>query len=88
MVAEFDSIADIYDSTREPATDAEISAISDALKGCETVLDVGVGTGRFAKPLSELGFHVTGVDISSSARDILVDVFRINKFFQSPLAPA
>ena len=64
-VAEFDSIADIYDSTREPATDAEISAISDALKGCETVLDVGVGTGRFAKPLSELGFHITGLDISS-----------------------
>ena len=65
VVAEFDSIADMYDSTREPATDAEVSAISDALKGCETVLDVGVGTGRFAKPLSELGFRVTGLDISS-----------------------
>ena len=64
MVTEFDSIADIYDSTREPATVAEISALSDALKGCKTVLDVGVGTGRFAKPLSELGFHIVGVDIS------------------------
>ena len=63
-VTEFDSIADIYDSTREPATDAEINAISDALKGCNAVLDVAVGTGRFAKPLSELGFHITGVDIS------------------------
>jgi len=64
VVAEFDSIADIYDSTRDPATDAEISAISDGLKGCKTVLDVGVGTGRFAKPLFELGFHITGMDIS------------------------
>jgi len=63
-VAEFDSIAEIYDSTREPATDTEINAISDALKGCKTVLDVGVGTGRFAKPLSEHGFHITGMDIS------------------------
>jgi SAM-dependent methyltransferase len=64
VVTEFDSIADIYDSTREPATDAEINALSDALKGCKTVLDVAVGTGRFAKPLSELGFDIIGVDIS------------------------
>ena len=51
VVAEFDSMADIYDSTREPATDAETNLISDAPKGCETILDVGVGTGRFAKYL-------------------------------------
>ena len=62
--AEFDRIADVYDSTREPATDYEVDAMVDALKGCRTVLDVGIGTGRFAKPLRDKGFEVTGVDIS------------------------
>ncbi|MDG6997410.1 MAG: methyltransferase domain-containing protein [Nitrososphaerota archaeon] len=63
-MAEFDSIADEYDSTRRPATQAEINALSRELHGGHTILDVGVGTGRFAKPLSELGFEVVGVDLS------------------------
>lgn len=35
-----------------------------ALEGCRTILDIGVGTGRIAKPLQERGFLVTGVDLS------------------------
>jgi ubiquinone/menaquinone biosynthesis C-methylase UbiE len=62
--AEFDSISEIYDSTRRAATEAELKAVSNELNGCRTVLDVGVGTGRFAKPLSDLGFEVAGVDVS------------------------
>ena len=32
--------------------------------GAKAVLDVGVGTGRFAKPISERGCEVTGIDVS------------------------
>jgi ubiquinone/menaquinone biosynthesis C-methylase UbiE len=62
--AEFDSISEIYDSTRRAATEAELRAVSRELGECRTVLDVGVGTGRFAKPLSDLGFVIVGVDLS------------------------
>jgi len=62
--AEFDSISEIYDSTRRAATEAELKAVSSELSGCRTILDVGVGTGRFAKPLSDFGFEVVGIDLS------------------------
>jgi ubiquinone/menaquinone biosynthesis C-methylase UbiE len=61
---EFDYISEIYDSTRRTPMDAELNVISSELAGCRTILDVGVGTGRFAKPLSELGFKIIGIDIS------------------------
>lgn len=64
MEAEYDSMADEYDATRESATPDEIAALAKSLEGCKTVLDVGVGTGRFAKPLLDLGFEVTGIDVS------------------------
>lgn len=57
-------MADEYDATRDAATQQEVNAIALSLEGCKSVLDVGVGTGRFAKPISELGFEVTGVDVS------------------------
>lgn len=62
--AEFDSISEIYDSTRRAATEAELKVVSSELSGCRTILDVGVGTGRFAKPLSDFGFEVVGIDLS------------------------
>jgi ubiquinone/menaquinone biosynthesis C-methylase UbiE len=61
---EFDNISGIYDSTREAATEAELKAFSSELSDCRTILDVGVGTGRFAKPLSDLGFEIVGIDLS------------------------
>ncbi len=61
---EFDNISEIYDSTRRAATEAELKAVSSELSGCRTILDVGIGTGRFAKPLSDLGFEIVGIDIS------------------------
>ena len=42
-----------------------INCMQDMLVGCATVLDVGVGTGRFALPLSEKGLQIVGVDISA-----------------------
>jgi ubiquinone/menaquinone biosynthesis C-methylase UbiE len=62
--AEFDSISEIYDSTRRAATEAELNVVSSELSGCRTILDVGVGTGRFAKPLSDVGFEIVGIDLS------------------------
>ena len=61
---EFDGISEIYDSTRPAATDAELRAVSIELGDCCTILDVGVGTGRFSKPLSDLGFEMVGIDFS------------------------
>jgi len=43
------------------------------LRGHRTVLDVGVGTGRFAKPLQARGLEVVGVDISEKMLDKAVE---------------
>ncbi|MDA4136523.1 MAG: methyltransferase domain-containing protein [Thaumarchaeota archaeon] len=64
MEAEYDQMAEEYDATREAPTEQEIGAIAASLEGFRSVLDVGVGTGRFAIPVSGLGFDVTGVDVS------------------------
>ncbi len=66
MIAEFDKIADVYDDTRPPLNEAELGIIEDALKkhNCHSILEVGVGTGRVSKPLSELSFDLVGVDLS------------------------
>jgi ubiquinone/menaquinone biosynthesis C-methylase UbiE len=61
---EFDEIAPFYDETRPAPSSAEIAAISELLEGCRTVVDAGVGTGRFAVPLSGRGFDMVGVDLS------------------------
>jgi SAM-dependent methyltransferase len=64
MEAEYDSIAEEYDATRESASPQEVEALVRSLGGCTNVLDVGVGTGRFAVPLSSAHYVVTGVDVS------------------------
>lgn len=64
MESEYDQMAEEYDSTRDAATPDEVDAFARALEGSKSILDVGIGTGRFAKPLSERGFDVTGVDVS------------------------
>jgi len=64
LEAEYDQMAEEYDATRDSATEGEVGAIARSLEGFKTILDVGVGTGRFAKPISTLGFDVTGIDVS------------------------
>lgn len=67
MRISFDSVAQVYDRTRGSPGHV-MKQLSDTLigelQGYRTVLDVGVGTGRFAKPLQARGFEVVGVDIS------------------------
>ena len=63
----FDTAAEIYDKTRglpNHVMEQLVNRMTDELKDYQTVLDVGVGTGRFAKPLQEKGFKVVGVDLS------------------------
>jgi len=67
MKIPFDRVADIYDKTRGLPPEIMrkmVQALVKELKGYKTVLDIGVGTGRFAKPLQENGFEVVGIDIS------------------------
>jgi len=63
----FDVIADSYDATRAlppPLMEKAVRAVADALGADGPVLEVGVGTGRFALPLRALGVRVVGVDIA------------------------
>jgi ubiquinone/menaquinone biosynthesis C-methylase UbiE len=65
----FDRAADTYDITRalpeevaQKLTDALLSEIVAA--GADRILEVGVGTGRIARPLAERGVRVLGIDIA------------------------
>jgi ubiquinone/menaquinone biosynthesis C-methylase UbiE len=67
MRISFDHAADFYDRTRGPplhVMNQLIKTLVDELKGHRSVLDVGVGTGRFAKPFQDHGFEVVGVDVA------------------------
>lgn len=64
MVVSFDKAADVYDKTRGLPSSDLIKAIIDEISDAQTVLDAGVGTSRFAKPLLMRGMRVVGVDIS------------------------
>jgi SAM-dependent methyltransferase len=62
---EFDHVAPVYDATRRPPTEAEFAAVREALDGARSVLEVGVGTGRYSVPLGQAGFRMTGIDLST-----------------------
>lgn len=60
-------VADIYDATRslQPSV---MKNVVDGIKtfvGGSSIVDIGVGTGRFAAPLTRLGIDVVGLDVSS-----------------------
>ncbi|MEX0785673.1 MAG: class I SAM-dependent methyltransferase [Dehalococcoidia bacterium] len=65
----FDRAADFYDETRADPPDVA-AKLTDALLRelaafeADRLLEVGVGTGRIARPLLERGVRVTGVDIA------------------------
>jgi ubiquinone/menaquinone biosynthesis C-methylase UbiE len=61
---EFDQIAPIYDDTRRPPSDEEVQALLESLAGSRTLLEAGVGTGRFAVPLRAHDLRVVGIDLS------------------------
>lgn len=63
----FDRVADIYDATRALPPDA-MTAVTKSLKSvldkCARVVDIGVGTGRLAKPMQDMGLEVVGIDVA------------------------
>jgi SAM-dependent methyltransferase len=63
----FNSIAQVYDTTRSLPQDVMgqvVEALFRKLDGSDGILEVGVGTGRFAVPLSKLGLNVLGIDLA------------------------
>lgn len=62
----FDRVATLYDETRglPPRAVARVLAVLVDQLGGKRVLEVGVGTGRYAVPLQKSGIRVVGVDIS------------------------
>jgi ubiquinone/menaquinone biosynthesis C-methylase UbiE len=68
LVVSFDRVAEIYDETRGFPVfvmDKIIKTLRDELGGHVSILDVGVGTARFSKPLQANRHYVVGVDVSS-----------------------
>ena len=63
---QFDRISQVYDETRIPLRKATVEKIVSILAtdGCSTILEIGVGTGRVAKPLQDRNLKIVGVDIS------------------------
>ncbi|MGI0070801.1 MAG: class I SAM-dependent methyltransferase [Thermoplasmata archaeon] len=66
MAVQFDEISPVYDETRDPLEPATVDRLSQALTtaGASTLLEIGVGTGRVARPLLDRGVLVTGIDAS------------------------
>ncbi len=63
-IARFERIAEVYDATRDPVDPETLGGLVEHLRkeDCRSLLEIGVGTGRIALPLSEAGFEVTGID--------------------------
>jgi SAM-dependent methyltransferase len=66
VARDFDAISPAYDATRDPLDSGTIDGLAERLRAgnVHSLLEVGVGTGRIARPLSEAGFTVTGIDAS------------------------
>ena len=62
----FDAISPRYDATRDPLDSDTLAALHSRLReaGVDSLLEVGVGTGRVAAPLTDRGMAVAGVDVS------------------------
>ena len=63
----FDQAAGYYDQTRGfPPGVGEVvaEAAADLIGPAQRVLEVGIGTGRIARPMIARGYAVTGIDLS------------------------
>ncbi len=72
----FDHTVDFYDETRGLSQDAlrsTIDLLASQMRGCQHVLEVGVGTGLIALPLSARGLRVDGIDLSQPMLHALQD---------------
>ena len=65
-----EAFADVYDGWYTGVSDADATArFVDARCGAGPVLELGVGSGRLARPLAALGRRVVGVDSSAAMLD-------------------
>lgn len=74
MTTNFDRAATFYDDTRglpKATMEALTDRLADGLGRVEAVLELGVGTGRVAVPLSERGYAMTGIDVSEKMLAVL-----------------
>jgi SAM-dependent methyltransferase len=72
----FDRAASYYDQTRgfPPGIEAVVAEAALELLGpASRLLEIGIGTGRIARPLLARGRAVTGADLSRNMMDRLVD---------------
>ena len=72
----FDRAAEFYDASRAMTPEAmarTIELLASELRGRGRVLEVGVGTGLLALPLSESGLELAGLDLSGPMIDKLVE---------------
>lgn len=79
----FDPIAQVFDETRGPPEHVRkrvFDVLAKELTDCKTILDAGVGTGRFAKPLQDKGFNVVGIDISGKMLSVAKEKGTSNLF--------
>src|SRR5215472_15174306 len=68
----FDHVAAEYDKTRRLPEEVEgrvVAALAEVV-GRGRLLDAGVGTGRWAAPLSARGVPVVGVDVAPRMMDV------------------
>lgn len=63
------SFADVYDSWYHDVSDASATAAFVAARCDGPVLELGVGSGRLARPLAEMGLSVIGLDGSTEMLD-------------------
>lgn len=63
---QFDRISRVYDETRDSLKKTTIDKIASVLlkDGCSSILEIGIGTGRVAKPLQDRDFRIVRLDIS------------------------
>ena len=79
----FDPVAQVFDKTRGPPEHIRkqlVDVLTKELIGYKTILDAGVGTGRFAKPLQDKEFEVVGIDLSQKMLGVAQKKGTVNLF--------
>jgi len=79
----FDPVAQVFDKTRGPPEHVRkqlVDVLAKELISYKTILDAGVGTGRFAKPLQDKEFEVVGIDLSHKMLQVAKEKGTMNLF--------